>query len=157
MSKETLRLSGKRTEMPAASQEWKFETRPGGWVIASRTVNGKTERKRFFIHESKGNLGLNVGGFLYHSQIQAQTRGGGASAGSDQDLISQFPGKVRKVLVSEGQKVKEGEALLLLEAMKMEFSVKAPFGGTVKKVHVKEAQQLTPGTRFLDLDPEAKK
>ena len=157
MSKETLRLSGKRTESPSVTGEWNFETRPGGWVIASRMVNGKIERNRFFIHESKGNLGLNIGGFLYHAQVQAQTRGGGAGAGSDLDLIAQFPGKVRKVLVSAGQKVNEGEALLLLEAMKMEFSVKAPFSGTVTKIHVKEAEQLTPGTRFLDLEAEGKK
>lgn len=157
MSKEILRLSGKKTEMPSASSEWSFETRPGGWVIGTRTVQGQVERRRFFIHESKGNLGINIGGFNYHAQIQAQSRGGSALAGSDQDLVAQFPGKVRKLLVKENQAVSEGDPLLLLEAMKMEFSVKAPFSGTVKKIYVSEGQQLTPGTRFLDLDPEAKK
>lgn len=157
MAKETLRLSGKKTEMPDAAQGWKFETRPGGWVIASRTLNGKTERQRFFIHESKMNLGMNIGGFLHQAQVQFQARAGAGGGASDQDLIAQFPGKVRKILVSENQKVKEGDPLLLMEAMKMEFSVKAPFNGIVKKIHVKEAEQLAPGTRFLDLDADIKK
>ena len=44
--------------------------------------------------------------------------------------------------------------MLLLEAMKMEFSVKAPFKGTIERILVKEGQQLSPGDRFLDLKKE---
>ena len=51
---------------------------------------------------------------------------GGAGGEEHADLVAQFPGKVRKVLVAEGAQVAEGEPLVLVEAMKMEFAVKAP-------------------------------
>lgn len=79
-----------------------------------------------------------------------------AEASSDADLVAQFPGKVRKILVSDGARVVEGDPLVLVEAMKMEFSVKAPYSGFVKKVLVQEQQQLMPGDRLVDLEIEKK-
>jgi len=158
MSGETFRVSGKKLAMPAAAEGWSFEPRPGGWVVASRVrTDGSTERKRVFLFESKGKLSFSVDGTLYHGSIDAKSRAGTAAGGSDQDLIAQFPGKVRKVLVAAGDAVEEGAPLLLLEAMKMEFSVKAPFAGKIEKIHVLEGQQLSPGDRFLDLKSSAKK
>ncbi len=158
MSGETFRVSGKKLPMPAPGVGWTFETRPGGWTVASRArADGSIERKRIFLHESKGRLSFTVDGSLYYGMIDAKARAAGASGGSDLDLIAQFPGKVRKVLVLEGATVEEGTPMLLLEAMKMEFSVKAPFTGKIEKIHVKEGQQLASGDRFLDLKPTAKK
>jgi biotin carboxyl carrier protein len=49
-----------------------------------------------------------------------------------------MPGKIVDVLVEAGAKVKEGEALLILEAMKMQNEIASPVSGTVKKVLVKQ-------------------
>jgi len=158
MSGETFRVSGKKLSIPEAGAGWTFETRPGGWIVASRPrADGSTERKRIFLSELKGKLSFSVDGMLYHGFLEAKSRAGTAAGGSDLDLIAQFPGKVRKVLVVEGATVEEGTPLLLLEAMKMEFSVKAPFAGKIEKILVKEGQQLSPGDRFLDLKAAAKK
>jgi biotin carboxyl carrier protein len=56
-------------------------------------------------------------------------------------------------LVREGDQVAEGAPLMLLEAMKMEFSIKAPFNGTVKKLCVQEGQQLSPGQQLVEVEP----
>jgi biotin carboxyl carrier protein len=158
MSVETFRISGKKLSVPAAADGWTFEKRPGGWVVATRPrSDGSIERKRLMVFESKGKLSFSVDGVLYHGAIEEKSRGGGASGGSEQDLIAQFPGKVRKILVAEGASVEEGTPLLLLEAMKMEFSVKAPFSGKIEKIRVIEGQQLVSGDRFLDLKPNSKK
>jgi biotin carboxyl carrier protein len=157
-SKESFRVSGKKVALPSAAAEgWTYESRPGGWIVATKkSADGiSTERRRFFLHEAKGKLGFSTGGSLYFGSVQTESRASGASGGSEQDLLAQFPGKVRKILVAEGARVEEGTPMLLLEAMKMEFSVKAPYAGLVSKILVKEGQQLTPGDRFLDLKKQA--
>jgi biotin carboxyl carrier protein len=49
-----------------------------------------------------------------------------------------MPGKIVDVLVEEGAKVSEGEALLILEAMKMQNEISSTVTGTVKKVFVRQ-------------------
>ena len=57
---------------------------------------------------------------------------------NDNLIYSFIPGTIVDIFVKEGQKVKEGETLLLLEAMKMENQVRMPFDGKIQKVHVKK-------------------
>lgn len=105
--------------------------------------------------EAKGRIWSWVAGESWYGEIQEKTRGG-VSGGSEGDLTAQFPGKVRKILVNEGAQVSEGEPLLLMEAMKMEFAVKAPFAGTVVRIRVKDGQQVLPGETFIDLQESEK-
>lgn len=80
----------------------------------------------------------------------AETRG--ASGGSKNDLVAQFPGRVRKILVSAGEAVQEEQPLLLVEAMKMEFPIKAPYNGVVRKILLAEGDVLSPGQLLVDLE-----
>lgn len=50
------------------------------------------------------------------------------------DVKAPMPGMVLSILVNEGQQVKKGDSLLVLEAMKMENVLKSPTDGTIKKV-----------------------
>lgn len=61
-------------------------------------------------------------------------------------IVSPLPGSVVKVLVSEGQSVKEGQALVTLESMKMENSIMADCSGVVSKIMV------TPGQTVMQDD-----
>lgn len=72
---------------------------------------------------------------------------GGAEAS---DLRAPFPGKVVKVLVSAPLDVAKGEALVVLEAMKMEFTYTAPKDLRIEKVLVREGQQLDKGAPFFE-------
>jgi len=65
--------------------------------------------------------------------------------------ISPMPGKVFKVFVKAGDHVKKGDALMILEAMKMEHTIKANIEGTVKKVHFKEGDMVTGGVTLVEL------
>jgi biotin carboxyl carrier protein len=147
-----LKVSGKKIDLPEAPTGWKLTPRPGGWIVAE---GPEGERRRIACFEARGRLGASLGGTLYLGDLIAKERGGGGSGGSDSDLVAQFPGKVRKILVREGAQVAEGEPLVLIEAMKMEFAVKAPFAGKVVRVLVQEAQQLSPGDRFVELEKTA--
>ena len=59
------------------------------------------------------------------------------------DLYSFIPGTIIDIFVKPKQKVKEGEVLLLLEAMKMQNQVRMPFDGEIVKIHV-EKDQIVP-------------
>ena len=63
---------------------------------------------------------------------------------------SSIVGIVVKVLVSEGQTVKQGEAVLVLEAMKMESNVVAPVSGVVKAVRVAAGDSVKKGQVLVE-------
>ncbi len=148
---EKFRISGKKQEFPSTGlPRVKWTVRPGGWLVGEREDGS---RVRMMLHESRGQLGVAIGGRLYQGQVAADAHGGhGGAGGGDADLVAQFPGKVRKILVAPDAEVAEGMPLLLVEAMKMEFTIKAPFAGKVSKILVKEGQQLSPGDRFVELE-----
>jgi len=58
------------------------------------------------------------------------------------DVATSMPGKVIKVLVTQGQAVKKNDLLLIVEAMKMESQVLAPIAGTVKTLYVAEGDDV---------------
>jgi 3-methylcrotonyl-CoA carboxylase alpha subunit len=72
-----------------------------------------------------------------------------ASAGS---LAAPMPGRVIKIFVDAGTKVKRGEPLLILEAMKMEHTITAPGDGTVKEIHYAPGEQVLEGAQLIRLE-----
>jgi pyruvate carboxylase subunit B len=74
---------------------------------------------------------------------------GGAAAG--EAIKSEMPGKVLKVFVTPGESVTEGQALVLLEALKMEIEVSAPKAGTVTDVQASAGQTVNPGDVLVTL------
>jgi 3-methylcrotonyl-CoA carboxylase alpha subunit len=71
-----------------------------------------------------------------------------AAAGS---LAAPMPGKVIQVLVQAGAQVKRGDALLILEAMKMEHTITAPADGVVKEILFGAGEQVLEGAQLITL------
>jgi len=71
----------------------------------------------------------------------------GSAAARQSAVHSPMPGKIVRVLVSEGATVSAGEPLVVLEAMKMEHTLKAPTDVTVRAVHASEGDMV--GNRAL--------
>jgi propionyl-CoA carboxylase alpha chain len=61
-------------------------------------------------------------------------------------LHAPMPGKILRVAVRVGDRVREGQVLVVLEAMKMEHSLKAPHGGVVSEVRHESGEQVETGT-----------
>jgi len=72
----------------------------------------------------------------------------GASAGS---VITPMPCKITQVLVKAGDTVKADQPLLILEAMKMEHVIRAPFAGVVERVSYKEGDLVPEKTPVVVL------
>ncbi|MFB4213457.1 urea carboxylase [Shouchella sp. JSM 1781072] len=70
-------------------------------------------------------------------------------------MKSSMPGSVWKVLVKPGQFVKEGEALVIEESMKMEFPQLATQSGVVHEVYVKPGDEVQAGTRIVSIRAES--
>jgi pyruvate carboxylase subunit B len=68
------------------------------------------------------------------------------------DVASPMPGRVIKVLVSKGDAVKQGDPVLIIEAMKMESRVPAPIGGTVVALYVKEGDDVKTDETLVQLE-----
>ena len=58
------------------------------------------------------------------------------------ELIAPMPGAIIDVAVKEGDEVKTGDTLLILEAMKMENIIKSPTDGTIQKLHVEKGNNV---------------
>jgi 3-methylcrotonyl-CoA carboxylase alpha subunit len=67
-------------------------------------------------------------------------------------LTAPMPGKVIKLLVQAGARVKKGEALLILEAMKMEHTIAAPADGVVKEFCFAAGEQVLEGAELVVLE-----
>jgi pyruvate carboxylase subunit B len=67
-------------------------------------------------------------------------------------VTSSMPGRVVDVLVSVGQKVKAGDPVLVIEAMKMENEVPAPIAGTVKAVHITKGDNVNPDEALVEIE-----
>ncbi|MCK4699095.1 MAG: acetyl-CoA carboxylase biotin carboxyl carrier protein subunit [Bacteroidales bacterium] len=67
-------------------------------------------------------------------------------------VISVIPGTIVKVFVKEGQKVKRGDNILILEAMKMQNRIKSPRPGVIKSIKVKEGEKIAKGMLMMELE-----
>ena len=70
------------------------------------------------------------------------------------DVSSPMPGKVVSVKVSRGDKVKKGDVLLVVEAMKMENEIHSPIDGVVEEVYVREGDQVNPDECLIKINPD---
>ncbi len=80
-----------------------------------------------------------------------QRRGAGAVEGK-QVIKSEMPGRIISVKVAVGEKVQEGDVLLILEAMKMQNEIKSPKSGEVKELFVKEGENISADSKLIVIE-----
>lgn len=68
------------------------------------------------------------------------------------ELNAPMPGKILEVIVAEGDKVKIGDPVAILEAMKMENELKAPINGTVTKIAVSKNDSVEKNALILEIE-----
>jgi len=68
-------------------------------------------------------------------------------------ILSIIPGTINEILVEENQKVKAGETLLILEAMKMANRITMPCNGIITKIHVKQGEVIPKRHLMIEIRP----
>ncbi len=84
--------------------------------------------------------------------VQDLTEGGSSASGSIKPLKLTMPGKVLSVKVKEGEAVKPGQGLVVVEAMKMENILLCEAPAKIAKIHVKEGDRLESGTTLITFE-----
>ncbi|MFW5816700.1 MAG: acetyl-CoA carboxylase biotin carboxyl carrier protein subunit, partial [Wenzhouxiangella sp.] len=74
-----------------------------------------------------------------------------SSAGGDGRILAPMPGKILEIRVTEGAQVAEGEAVVVMEAMKMELTIKAPINGVVEALAVERGDLVEADAVLLSL------
>lgn len=64
-----------------------------------------------------------------------------------------MPGKITKFFKKVGDSIASGESVFVMEAMKMEYTLKANMNGTIKKISYKELDQVNLGALIVEIDP----
>ncbi|MFN9068839.1 MAG: acetyl-CoA carboxylase biotin carboxyl carrier protein subunit [Bdellovibrionales bacterium] len=67
-------------------------------------------------------------------------------------IISPMPGKITKIIAQDGQDVSKGDSVIVMEAMKMEYTLKAERPGKLKKILVKLGQQVSLGQVLVEFE-----
>src|SRR5262249_2492929 len=96
---------------------------------------------------------VSVGPYAFTFAIVQASRGGGRHSLATPLLTAPMPGKVLKVLVAEGDRVEAGQALITMEAMKMETTLSAEGPARIKRIPVAEGQMVEAGAVLMELSP----
>ena len=98
--------------------------------------------------------GANVRVEIDGRMVKLRTVSGGVEVeeGRPKLLKSEIPAKVVSIYVGKGSRVKKGEELMVLESMKMENVIRAPFDCVVKDVKVKEGDMVSIGDLLIEFE-----
>ena len=127
-------------------QEVDFES-VSGQPVYSLIVDGKSHEA--YIQQGDEAWQVLMRGQLYPVKVEDEREkrlraaaGGGVAESGEFTLKAPMPGLVVAVPVNEGQDVKKGQVILILESMKMQNELKAPRDGTIQRVKVKAGESV---------------
>jgi pyruvate carboxylase subunit B len=100
-----------------------------------------------------GEAQLASGPFRARAEVQSErdrkSRASGAGAATKKELRAPMPGRVVRLLAKKGDSVSAGQAVLVIEAMKMENELRASGAATVAEVHVTEGLSVEARTLLI--------
>ena len=127
-----------------------------GQPVYSLIVDGKSHES--YVQRGDENWQVLLRGRLYPVTVEDEREnrlraaaGSGVSESGEFHLKALMPGLVVAIPVAEGQAVKKGEVLLILESMKMQNELKAPRDGIVNRIKVKAGESVEQKQPLLSI------
>src|SRR5690242_7238829 len=132
-----------------------FET-VSGQPVFSLIVDGRSHES--YIYQDDDNWQVLLHGRLYPVTVEDEREkrlraaaGGGVAETGEFHLRAPMPGLVVAILVEEGQAIKKGQVLLILESMKMQNELKSPRDGTAGRIRVKAGETVEQKQTLLSV------
>ncbi|MEP0805190.1 MAG: biotin attachment protein [Chloroflexota bacterium] len=127
-----------------------------GQPVYSLIVDGKSHEA--YVSESDEGWQVLLHGRLYPVKVEDEREkrlraaaGGGVVESGEFHLKAPMPGLVVAVPVEEGQQVKKGQVLVILESMKMQNELKSPRDGTVARIRVRAGESVEQKQALLSV------
>jgi len=96
---------------------------------------------------------LNINSSFYQTRISSTFKNRIGYKPADPKMILSFiPGTVVEIFVSPGQNVKQGDLLLILDAMKMKNRLKCPMDGKIKAIVASTGDRVSKGALLIELE-----
>ncbi|HSM71796.1 MAG TPA: biotin/lipoyl-containing protein [Anaerolineales bacterium] len=148
-------LDDKQVTIDGATYEIDFEA-VSGQPVYSLIVDGRSHEA--YVQEGDEDWQVLLRGRLYPVKVEDERErrlraaaGGGVAEGGEYHLKAPMPGLVVTVSVEEGQEVKKGQVLLILESMKMQNELKSPRDGVVNRIKVKAGESVEQKQSLLSV------
>ena len=127
-----------------------------GQPVFSLLLDGKSYEA--FVYQNDEDWEVLIRGQQYQVKIEDErekhlksSAGGGSMEGGEFHLKAPMPGLVVTVLIEEGQEVKKGQVMLILESMKMQNELKSPRDGIMGRVRVKAGESVEQRQALLSV------
>lgn len=115
------------------------------------TVDGRQRQCRFFASDNGHALFLDGEHYRISQPDPVDVADTSTHTGG---LEAPMPGVIRAILRKQGAAVEAGDALVVMEAMKMEHTIRAPAKGTVTAINCAEGNMVEAGAMLVDFEPE---
>jgi biotin carboxyl carrier protein len=86
--------------------------------------------------------------------LETRARGRKGAQAIPQEITPPMPAVVVRILVSQGDRVSQGDKVIVVSSMKMETTLTSPADGTVRAVNVAEGDKVIPGQILIDIDKD---
>ena len=151
-------LDGKNVSLDGESVPARIEALPGTPVQLLHLGN-QVHRVLTRRGEGRGQYDLSVGGYRFTAEaLDERARairelgGQAAKAAGPAHLVAPMPGLIVRVTVSEGDEVRAGQGLVVMEAMKMENELRASANARVRRILVTPGSAVEKGTVLLEME-----
>ena len=127
-----------------------------GQPVYSLILDGKSHES--YVAQGDNDWQVLIRGRLYPVTVEDEREkrlrsaaGGGVAETGEFHLRAPMPGLVVTILVGEGQEIKKGQVLLILESMKMQNELKSPRDGTIGRIRVKPGETVEQKQTLLSV------
>lgn len=123
-------------------------------LLNKKSFNVKIENGNFLTKEYTVSVNSNLYNVKIENDLDVLIKEMGFTIGSSKktnEIKAPMPGIILSILIKDGQSVKEGDTLLILEAMKMENTIISPKDAIIKSVTIKSGETVEKGQLMIEL------